>query len=455
MTTQSNPASASPYRVTPPRTMPDTAPSPAKVQPTDGSQPESTESTESTEPAPSKPNRRPWIIGGVLVGAGLIGMIPVPYQVGGNVQLSWRTDARQSVNAPMPAMVEQVLVTPGDRVSVGQPLVQLSSRELEREIAEVQEKITQARRELALAQQEETQAEALVFEASVRQQVARQQAQPSLERMQQLQQGLMPPEVQQLQIERVRLEQQLQEIGTTVDRFQELADEGAIAPMRVDEQESLYRNVERDLAVNAQQMQLVQQQIEIKAIQDVGTIDTQSASLAAAQQVMDANQRIAAQEQIIVDLIQRLQTLQAEQDTLVLTATTDGTVITSDLDLLMGQEVRPETTLMQVAELSQLMANVEIKEEDLTFVERGAAVTFRPRQAKLDSYSARVEDILYNLESDETQQQQIATVRVVIENSDVQLRPGSSGYAKIFSEWTPLYRRVGREVLKLIPERFL
>ncbi len=37
-----------------------------------------------------------------------------------------------------------------------------------------------------------------------------------------------------------------------------------------------------------------------------------------------------------------------------------------------------------------LMANVEIKEEDLTFVERGAAVTFRPRQAKLDSYSARV-----------------------------------------------------------------
>jgi hypothetical protein len=111
--------------------------------------------------------------------------------------------------------------------------------------------------------------------------------------------------------------------------------------------------------------------------------------------------------------------------------------------------------LMQVAELSQLTANVEIKEEDLAFVEPGATVTFRPRQSKLDTYSARVEDILHNLETDETQQQRVAIVRVVIENPNEELRPGSSGYAKIFSEWTPLYNRVGRELLKLIPERFL
>jgi multidrug resistance efflux pump len=448
MTAQPKPASSSPYRVTPPRTAAE--PIPPNPNNSDEASP-----SESAQPESVKPNHRPWIIGGVLAGLGLMGLIPVPYQVGGDVQLAWRTDARQAVNPPMPAMVERVLVSPGDRVGSGQPLVQLSSRELEREIAEVQEKLAQAQRELALAQQEQIQAEALVFEASVREQVARQQAQPSLERMQQIQQGLTPPEIQQLQIEQVRLEQQLQEISTNIDRFQLLADEGAIAQMRVDEQESLYRNVERDLAVNAQQHQLVQQQIETAAIQDLGTIDTQSASLSAAQQVMETNQRIAAQEQIIVDLNQRLATLQTEQDTLVLTATTDGTVITSDLDLLVGQEVRPETTLMQVAELSQLTANVEIKEEDLTFVEIGATVTFRPRQSKLDTYSARVEDILYNLESDETQQQQVATVRVVIENPDEQLRPGSSGYAKIFSEWTPLYSRVGRELLKLIPERFL
>ena len=448
MTTRPNPVSSSPYRVTPPRTASETALSnPAKSNEPSISESKQTESV--------KPNRRQWIIGGVLAGLGLIGLIPVPYQVGGDVQLSWRTNARQEVKPPMPAMVERVLVSPGDRVIEGQPMVQLSSRDLEREIAEVQEKLVQAQRELALAQYEQTQAEALVFEASVREQVARQQAEPSLERIQQLQQGITPPEIQQLQIERIRLEQQIQEISINIDRFQDLVDEGAISPIRVEEQETLYLNTERDLAVNAQQIQLVQQQIEAEAIQDMGMVETQAASLTAAQIMMDVNQRIAAQERIIIDLNQRLQDLQGEKDRLVLTATTDGTVITSDLDLLTGQEVRPDTMLMQVAELSQLTANVEIKEEDLAFVEPGATVTFRPRQSKLDTYSARVEDILHNLETDETQQQRVAIVRVVIENPNEELRPGSSGYAKIFSEWTPLYNRVGRELLKLIPERFL
>jgi hypothetical protein len=82
-------------------------------------------------------------------------------------------------------------------------------------------------------------------------------------------------------------------------------------------------------------------------------------------------------------------------------------------------------------------------------------VTFRPTSAKLTTYDAEVDKILPNLEPDQTQQRRIATVRVVIDNEDGRLQPGSGGYAKIFSEWIPLYERLGRELIKLVPSRFL
>ncbi|MGG6298067.1 efflux RND transporter periplasmic adaptor subunit [Leptolyngbya sp. AN02str] len=182
---------------------------------------------------------------------------------------------------------------------------------------------------------------------------------------------------------------------------------------------------------------------------------TQDTSVVAAQQVANAAVQVSAQTQIIETLTRRLQELRSLRGTLTLRATTSGTVITSDLDLRVGQELRPDTALMQIAELGSLTANVEIPEEDLDYVEMNAPVTFRPRQAKLETYTARVEDILYNVEPDKTEQRRVATVRLIIDNPDNRLRPGSSGYARIFSEWIPLYERAGREILKLIPERFL
>jgi multidrug resistance efflux pump len=269
-----------------------------------------------------------------------------------------------------------------------------------------------------------------------------------------LEQGIVPPEIQQLKVERQRFQQQLEEVATNVARFEKLHQDEAVSRLRVEEQQSLYRNVQRDLDVNAERIELVQRQLREETTRELGNVSYQVASVKASQMILEGNRQMSAQKQAIATLEAHLQQLQSQRQALTLTATTSGTVITSDLDLLIGKEVRPENALLQIADLGQLTANVEIKEEDLTFVQKGAPVTFRPRQAKLESYDARVDDILYNVEVDETQQKRVATVRVIIDNPKEQLRPGSSGYAKIFSEWMPLYERVGREVLKLIPERF-
>jgi multidrug resistance efflux pump len=409
----------------------------------------------STGTKETKPKRKKIVFGAIALGVGLVSVIPTPYQVGGNVQLAWRENARQSVHTPIPAIVDEVLVQPGEIVQVGQPLLRLYSHDLDREIAETQEKLSQAYREMERAQQEYVRSQAALLEVSAQEQVIQEQASFALERAAQVQTGDYPPEIQQLIVERQRLEQRLQEAEIQVERYSDLEAQGIVPRVRVEEQETLYRDIERDLAVKAEQIHYALRQIEELAVAESGNVTYQDASVAASQMLVDSTSQMDGYQQAIAHLEERLQELEALQTSLTLTASTEGTILSSDLDLYLGREVQSDTELLQIADLDELTANVEIQEEDLDYVQIGAPVTFRPRQAKLESYDARVEDILYNVEADETKQQRVATVRLVIENPEERLRPGSSGYAKIFSEWIPLYERVGRELLKLIPERFL
>lgn len=404
----------------------------------------------------SAPQSRRWLLwGSVAVGFTVVGFIPTPYQVGGNVQLDWKEAARQSVHTPMPAVVKQVLVKTGEVVHPGQPLAVLSSRDVEQQIADVKDKLATAYRELEAAGRAQVQAQASLIEASAKQQAIELQAQRTSNRVAAMEQGTLPPEVQTLVIEQHRLEGQLQESNTQVERYQVLYQQGAVSLSDLENRQVEYRNLERDLADKQAQIHLAQQQLHDTASDNLLNAGAQAGAVTASQMVSAAAAHLEVYQQTIVLLNQRLQELVAQQQSLVLRASTEGTVITSDLDLLVGQETRPDSTLLQIANLKQLTANVQVQEDDLNFVQVGAPVTFRPRQSKLEAAAARVDAVLYNVQSDDTKQQRVATVRVVIENPQGRLRPGSSGYAKIFSQWMPLYQRVGRELLKLVPERFL
>ncbi len=371
------------------------------------------------------------------------------------MQLDWKESARQSVHTPLPAIVDEVLVETGEVVYPGQVLAQLSSPQLEREIAEVQEKLANAYQELGAAQQGQIRAQAALLEATTRAQAAHLQANRSADRWAQSQQGLLTPELQALSIEQHRLEAQLAEVDAQVQRYQTLYEQGAISLVNVETYQIQYRNLERDLATTHERIRLTQQQLMDAAVDDAAIANTETATMMAADQVATASNQLSTHQQTIAALSARLEELKARQAQLTLRATVEGTIITEDLDLKVGQELRPDTVLMQIANLQQLPANVEVREEDLDYVEKNAPVTFRPRQAKLETYDARVEHVLYNVQPDDTQQRRIAIVQVVIDNSDGRLRPGSSGYARIFSEWIPLYERVGRELIKLVPERLL
>ena len=258
-----------------------------------------------------------------------------------------------------------------------------------------------------------------------------------------------------LTVTRERLAGQLSRAASDRERYQMLYNKGAISLRELNGKEDTFLNIERDLNAKAAEIQYAQQRLNDDATDEIGNANYQKASLDAAKTVASAKHRIQAQGQAIAIYQTRLETLNQQQAMLILSADKAGTVLDDDLDLMLGQEVSPESSLLRIAKLAKLTANVEVKEEDLNYFDEGSDVTFRPTSAKLNTYAAEVDKILHDLEPDQTQQRRLATVRLVIDNTDLKLRPGSGGYAKIFSEWIPLYQRLGREVLKLVPSKFL
>ena len=455
MTASPNPRKRpAPFRVVPPVS----PPAPGEPNPVPPAQP----TAEQPAPAPTtvpaaEPTAHRWPWRALLIGSGLVllGFVPTPYQVGGEVVLAWPEGDRQQVRAPLRAIVAEVHVEPGAEVAVGDPLVRLTSRELDNEIAALEAEIAQAQQLLAEAQREQVQAEANVIQASALASASDRRADRLQTRNTQVAQGQWTPEIQGLMAARDRLDTQLAQTRADWENYQYLHGQGAVPRQDVKDKEALYLNAQRDLQANQAQIEAAQQQLADSAGDEGGNAQVQQASLQAANQVAASTERVEAQQGAIALHQARLADLQQQRADLTLTAAQAGTVLDDDLDLKLGQEVTPETALLRIARLDQLTANVQVKEEELTYFSEGAEVTFRPTSAKLTPYDAVVDKILYDVAPDATQQQRLATVRVVIDNSDQQLLPGSGGYAKIFSQWIPLYQRLGREVLKLVPSRFL
>lgn len=104
-------------------------------------------------------------------------------------------------------------------------------------------------------------------------------------------------------------------------------------------------------------------------------------------------------------------------------------------------------------DLNQLTITVQIKPEDAPLVHKGATVTFRPQSTALLSYTGIVQDSNLDpvVSSDGVQQPPRVTVRVLLNQQDDLLRPGLKGYAHIEAESLPLYQKLQREFVKLVP----
>jgi multidrug resistance efflux pump len=243
------------------------------------------------------------------------------------------------------------------------------------------------------------------------------------------------------------------------NRRQELARLGAISREDAGKVRTEVESLRNDIRAKEEEINNAKLRLQDTASDAQAESYTQKTILIGAQMVRSAQEQISAFEKAIANYEARIKELKTAKESLILTAPISGIVLTNDLDKKQFKELRPSASddfLLEIADLQQLTAIVEVREEDMKYVEVGKLVTFRPLLDKLRAYNAKVEQILPQVQIDSTQQKKAVLVRIVVDNTDGQLLPKGSGYAKVWSEWIPLYRRIGREVKRLIPiEKFL
>jgi len=406
---------------------------------------------------PHLPLKRIAILLTIATSVSLISLIPTSFEVGGSVELETREGARAIVRTPMAGVITKIYVKPGETVQPGQILAQLSSLELDREIATIEQQLVQAHQVLDTAQKQRIRAEAQLVEVQAVAEAMMAKTRRESLRAKALTQGKLTPEIQVLNTQRQRLQERIPELQEKLQRYHQLYEQGAISRNRRDEVESELHNIESNLVAKTQEIAAAKQN-QTDTARDLQTeTASQLAAIDASQMIATAQSQMITQQQAIATLKNRLSELKTLKENLTLRSPIAGVILTNDLDLRQNQELKPtEDFLLEIAELSSLTATVDIKEEDLEYVENHKPVTFRPRQAKLRPYTATVQRILPQIQHEPSQPQPIAQVEIVVDNSDGKLYPGATGYAKIYSERIPLYQRLGRELMRLVPlERFL
>ncbi len=458
----SNSANSPKKAASTPMTSPNSEPRPQlKVvqPPTDKRSPETTPEATPTAPtatANKSPNR--WtIVAVVAISLGLISFIPIPFDVGGSVQLETKEGAREQIRTPIPGVIQDILVKSRDEVKKDQIIAHLSSIELDKEIADAQNLLDQNRHSLQTVKRQQIASIADTEKARAAGEAMREKANRYNDRAAKLLQGQLPPDIQVLEAQKAKIQSQLKDAEIIAKRRQDLYAQGVVSQEERGKAQNAFDNLQNELAAKGKEIDTAKQRLIDTATDSRSDASTQATTIRGSEMLREDRGQIVALQQGIANLETRIKDLKTRKESLTLKATISGTVITSDLDKKKNTSLKPgEEFLLEIADLRELTATVEIREEDRKYVEVGQSVKFRPLQDKLRTYEARVEEIVPQVLIDSSQQKRVVLVKIVVNNKDAQLMPKGSGYAKIGSDSIFLYKRIGRELKRLVPlEKFL
>ncbi|MEM8641870.1 MAG: efflux RND transporter periplasmic adaptor subunit [Cyanobacteria bacterium P01_G01_bin.54] len=442
--------------------------------------------------------------GTVLAGLVVVSLIPVPNYVSGKTTITSRPEQRDRLVMPRAGIVE-IHVEQNDTVAAGKLLAEISSPDLDRAIAEAERGLQQAEGALLRAQENlliaQTRWQASQTETALlnnRRQdrqadLAELETGEGLPRSRQIRQeqaGLeaeiseLISEIFTVQQERSAQAQDIYEVRRQLAKVQEridsrasLEEDGAVARdevamleyqalqleremltiqnqreihgNRLDQLQSQIQQRQRSIAALNEQSEEVKRQAELDL--DDETQDyllTRERSRASRQEVAAAATEVKAQLRLVQKWEKELERLKQEQGNLELQAKTNGTVTTEDLDLLDGKRLEAGEVILELADLRQLTATVQVRQEDLFLLGEGQKANFKSDQGEKED--ATVDDISPTIQVETQGAAPMATVEILIENDRGRLLPGGEGYTHIRTKSLPIYRKVLHELDKLL-----
>ncbi len=204
------------------------------------------------------------------------------------------------------------------------------------------------------------------------------------------------------------------------------------------------------IAAKYQQIQEVKNQVEELRDERSNELEQQLALQRSVETEVEASViQIQNESERVAKAEAELARLRDRQQDLVLKSKITGTVVTADLDLLDQAPVQMGQELMEIVNLSQLTATVEVSQEDGNLVKPNQPVIFKIRDPYSPSYRATVQEILPKIASDPSGTNPMLTLTILIDNHDQSLRPGSEGFAHIETGQMRIYQKAQHELNKL------
>jgi len=432
-------ASTTPTSSTPRLTLKVVSPAAAPALPTTPPAP-TPPPVDATPPTAKHPARHRWLLVGAIAALGLVSLIPISYEVGGPVTLNVAPGNRRTVSPPIAGTLEFLnpAVQSGAPVQQGQVIARLRSRDLERDIAQVQQELTSAQQQL-----EEQTRKQIRIAADLQTAIAQAQAlQQETTLAQQAAAASVPTQVQEIEATLAMQRQLLASTERELERYTLALEDKVISASRWEEVKQKRDRLAGELTTLEQKLastrENLQREVKSREIQ----LSRQTAIVAAQQQIANSEAQVQTLGDRITHLQHRLTQLQKDHQQLTLRAPIDGVVITTDFDLKLGKELKPDQGLLEIVHLGdRLTGSVEIDEQDVRYVQAGKAVRFRLSYDKLTTFDARVERLIPNVKADQTGQKHTVSIAISVDNPDAQLQNGSTGYARIYSEQVPMYQK--------------
>ncbi|MBD2121866.1 HlyD family secretion protein [Trichocoleus sp. FACHB-262] len=405
-------------------------------------------------------SQRWFMLGLITVGMGILSQVPVPNYLPAPTELTSTTQARQAVTVPYAGIV-RIHVHPEQSVVPGQLVAEVNSDQLSREISEAEITLEVAKAALNNAQQnlqivqktyQEVQAVADSAQLATAQIAADARA---------IADNNPPPMVKSLRADIETLQTDLKRYESDVERYQRLVAEGVYNADAAPVTDVINRRdrIKPEIESKRQQIRELEKQTQERLErQQAEEMQKQIAVSTARESVVAAEVELRDKQQLVIKQTQKLQSLRSQLEKLKVTATVAGTVVTANLDLLQNQSMQPGQKLLDIVELKYLTANVKVSQQDYSLISlalqnASLQATFHPRDTVGRVYPATV--TLQNINSIATaemsQQPSELTVQISIDNHDNLLRPGMRGTTHINVGRTPLYQRVQREFLRLVP----
>lgn len=374
----------------------------------------------------------------MIWGAAVVGLLilPIHDRAGGTFHV--RPVVRWEVRAPIDGFLREVTVDEGDHIEAGSVLARFEVPELnsllsqkEAEIHEVEallRRLEAGPRIEEVTQQSERVSRAVAWRDLAEQDLRRARI------------GL-DEEFASLSLKISQAESELQYQKTMFQQAQQLYERGGLAGQQLLSQRKHLQIAEAEL----HQIKATKRGREAEGVMsyeaELARRQKDLADTQAALQLLEAGSRaedIEAERARLKRLHEEQKHLVEKKEKQVIVAPASGVVTTPRLREKIGQFLPRGAEICFIEDLEKLEAEVAVAEQDARVLQPGQAVSLKPRSLPFHRLHAVVDRIAPSATTNPLTSQRTVTVYCRVDNDDVDLRTGMTGFGRVYHQWRPL-----------------